>query len=256
MGSYKLVQDILENGVETATETNGASNVQDNYENSVYAIDESVTEPNRTNGCKETNFFEGVEKLLEVWFTGSRKGDAEESDLRNIPRSSLVSLLSIVNCSIVSTTTNSKVDAYVLSESSMFISKRRFILKTCGTTTPLDCIEDLTRLVRKYTAFDTVEEIFYSRKNFQRPELQKHPHRNFSQEVEILEKYFGAGAAYCMGSLNSDCWYIYTMKDFSRKMTSEPDQTIEILMSDLDPDIMHIFHQENSANAQEAREKS
>ena len=86
MGSYKLVQDILENGVETATETNGASNVQDNYENSVDAIDESVTEPNRTNGCKETNFFEGVEKLLEVWFTGSRKGDAEESDLRNIPR--------------------------------------------------------------------------------------------------------------------------------------------------------------------------
>ena len=86
MGSYKLVQDILENGVETATETNGASNVQDNYENSVDTIDESVTEPNRTNGCKETNFFEGVEKLLEVWFTGSRKGDAEESDLRNIPR--------------------------------------------------------------------------------------------------------------------------------------------------------------------------
>ena len=40
-------------------------------------------------------------------------------------RSNLESLLSIVNCSIVSTTRNSQVDAYVLSESSMFISKRR-----------------------------------------------------------------------------------------------------------------------------------
>ena len=60
--------------------------------------------------------------------------------------------------------------------------------------------------------------------------------------------------AYCMGSLNKDCWYMYTMKDFSRQMTSEPDQTIEILMSELDPEIMQIFHRENSNTAQEARE--
>ena len=39
-----------------------------------------------------------------------------------------------------------------------------------------------------------MQEIFYSRKNFQRPELQKPPHKNFSEEVKILEKYFGAGA--------------------------------------------------------------
>ena len=140
-------------------------------------------------------------------------------------RSGLEDLLSIVNCAIVSTTRNSQVDAYVLSESSMFISRRRFILKTCGTTTPLDCIEHLTRLVTEHAKFDTVEvkqfifvhlyflgtwffleiniltstfvlfqEIFYSRKNFQRPDLQKPPHKNFREEVKILEKYFGAGA--------------------------------------------------------------
>ena len=72
-------------------------------------------------------------------------------------RSGLEDLLSIVNCAIVSTTRNSQVDAYVLSESSMFISRRRFILKTCGTTTPLDCIEHLTRLVTEHAKFDTVE---------------------------------------------------------------------------------------------------
>ena len=47
---------------------------------------------------------------------------------------------------------------------------------------------------------------------------------------------------------------MYTMKDFSRKMTSEPDQTIEILMSELDPEVMQLFHRENSSTAQEARE--
>lgn len=64
---------------------------------------------------------------------------------KSIPRCQLEQLLSIVDCSIVSTSKNSQVDAYVLSESSMFISKRRFILKTCGNTTPLDCIDNLTK---------------------------------------------------------------------------------------------------------------
>ena len=36
----------------------------------------------------------------------------------------------------------------------MFISKRRFILKTCGNTTPLDCIDNLTK------ERETKEEIF------------------------------------------------------------------------------------------------
>ena len=44
------------------------------------------------------------------------------------------------------------------------------------------------------------------------------------------------------------------MKDFSKPITSEPDQTIEILMSELDQDIMDIFHQHTSATAKEARE--
>ena len=45
-----------------------------------------------------------------------------------------------------------------------------------------------------HSTFILLQEIFYSRKNFQRPDLQKPPHKNFSEEVKILEKYFGAGA--------------------------------------------------------------
>jgi hypothetical protein len=42
----------------------------------------------------------------------------------------------------------------------MFISKRRFILKTCGTTTLLGCLKDLTSLALTYAGFDGVEVSF------------------------------------------------------------------------------------------------
>ena len=52
---------------------------------------------------------------------------------------------------------NGQLDAYVLSESSMFVSQRRFLLKTCGTTTPLECIRDLVNMAKQFTGFDTIE---------------------------------------------------------------------------------------------------
>lgn len=72
----------------------------------------------------------------------------------------------------------------------MFVTKRRFILKTCGTTTPIECIKDLLLNVREFTGFDEVEDVFYSRKNFERPELQKDTYRNFKLEIESLDIMF------------------------------------------------------------------
>ena len=72
-------------------------------------------------------------------------------------------MLENVKCQVISMTRNARLDAYVLSESSMFISQRRFILKICGTTTPLECLNDILRLVQDYTGFDVIEVrfIFY-----------------------------------------------------------------------------------------------
>nr|CAI5846823.1 unnamed protein product [Callosobruchus analis] len=209
-------------------------------------------------------FFEGVEKLLEIWFTTGDSG-SKSADLRKIPRTKLESLLKIVRCEIISFVKNDQIDAYVLSESSMFISKRRFILKTCGTTTPLLCLQPLLLLAEQYGGFTKVEDLFYSRKNYKRPELQIMPHQHFDQEVALLDTLFPDGAAYCLGAVNKDCWYLYTLNPIPKKTIisdittaacDEADQTLEILMTDLDPEIMAIFTKEECLNATEATKKS
>jgi S-adenosylmethionine decarboxylase len=115
-------------------------------------------------------------------------------------------------------------------------------MKTCGTTVPLLCLKPLLHLVWQYTGFDYVEDVFYSRKNFKRPDLQMNPHKCFEHEVAMLEAVFSdrGGSAYCFGALNKSCWYLYTLNPLevpSPNWKTEPDQTLEILMTNLDPDV-------------------
>lgn len=193
----------------------------------------------------------------------------------------------------------------------MFVSKRRWILKTCGTTTPLQCLEPLLKMAGRIAGYTEVEELFYSRKNFKRPELQVTPHRGFDEEVALLDSYFDGGRAYCLGAVNKDCWFLYTLsrrgtechlqrridalmngdelllggegssssssdeeetfgeqlqkrsQDLSRDkdimvggFSTDPDQTIEILMTELNPEVMAIFTKDVCVSGQEATEKS
>jgi len=167
-------------------------------------------ETDTNSNANDSHYFEGVEKLLEVWFT-CKDGAIHNSDLRKVPREKWEDMLKIVRCEIISMTRNDTIDAYVLSESSMFVSKRRIILKTCGNTTPLLCLKSMLHLIQTYAAFDEVQDLFYSRRNYKRPELQHEPHRTFAAEAALLDAWFHDGAAYCLGAVNRDCWYLYTL---------------------------------------------
>ncbi|XP_016408469.1 S-adenosylmethionine decarboxylase proenzyme-like [Sinocyclocheilus rhinocerous] len=60
------------------------------------------------------HFFEGTEKLLEVWF--SREDESKGTgDLRTIPRFEWDKLLENVHCLIISVTKTDKQEAYILS---------------------------------------------------------------------------------------------------------------------------------------------
>jgi len=68
-------------------------------------------------------------------------------------------------------------------------------------------------------------------------------------QVSLLDGIFAHGSAYCMGTINRDCWYLYTLNPPDRYVTgafdAEPDQTIEILMTELDPEVMKVHGHED-----------
>lgn len=131
-------------------------------------------------------------------------------------------------------------------------------------------------MAEQIAGYKDVEDLFYSRKNFKRPELQVSPHRGFEEEVALLDSFFDDGRAYCLGSVNRDCWYLYTLSRGGggllqhqnhhtlliekigaancKQLEKESDQTIEILMTELDPQIMSIFTKEECASGKEATE--
>jgi len=188
------------------------------------------------------NFFEGVEKLLEIWFKSSKDSDG---DLRRISQSTWEKVLEAVECQIIGSIKSSCQVAYILSESSLFVSKERVILKTCGTTLCLQSLEQIIVLAKTECDLDVVADCFYSRRKFKNPEQQPFPHTTFENEVVFLENILPGGSAYCLGSLTDSCWYLWTLnssKNPSFVGVNRPDQTLEILMTDLDPEVMTNFY--------------
>lgn len=202
-------------------------------------------------------FFEGAEKLLEITFKNDSVANQECDDengnggLRNVQRTVWDNLLRLVNCEIVSSLSNDCLDSYVLSESSMFVYARKFVLKTCGTTTLLYAVEPFLKIAQSVGLFE-VENVFYSRKCFIEPERQKQPHGQFKLETKALQKLFANGSSCIVGRMDGDHWYLFTAGEINRfpRYTEfcniTPDTTLEILMHDLDPRAMRHFYRTES----------
>lgn len=86
--------------------------------------------------------FEGSEKRLELHFTFCPDAVSPGTrGLRGLSRQTLDDLMTLAACEILSSVSNSTFDAYVLSESSLFVYPTAWVLKTCGNTRPLACLE-------------------------------------------------------------------------------------------------------------------
>ena len=236
-------------------------------------------------------FFEGPEKTLEVVF---HPGFGIERGLKALTREQLDTLCELAKCSILSQISSKEVDAYILSESSLFIYEYKFIMKTCGTTTLLHCLQTLL----EYT--DALEMVLvslnYFRKNLNQPDSQIHPHHSFESEIEYinthaqLEKRLHS-KSFILGPLNSDHLFVYmahicplekvSMDHYIKSVSSNvstsskaegsqglaldkprlgivlPNKgSLNLMMFGLDPSFCNHFYEENSASAKEMTQKS
>ncbi|KAF8033722.1 hypothetical protein BT93_C0088 [Corymbia citriodora subsp. variegata] len=157
--------------------------------------------------------FEGFEKRLEITFSPPPIfADPSGLGLRRLTRAQLDSILEPARCTIVSQLSSAELDSYVLSESSLFVYPLKIILKTCGTTRLLSSIKPILQLAEPLSL--SVDSVKYSRGSFIFPHVQPAPYRNFADEVEVLNGFFGGlhAEAYVIGDprVPNRNWHIYS----------------------------------------------
>jgi S-adenosylmethionine decarboxylase len=238
----------------------------------------------------------GPEKLLEVWFSPSPdtlQGCSEPLGLKAVPAEVWKTMLDLVNCKVLSIVESADVDAYLLSESSMFVFPHKLILKTCGTTTLLCGLPRILEIAVLFAGFARATappangiviaaapyRVFYSRKNYLFPDRQRGPHRSWRDEVRSLDKLFLGGSAYMIGKMNGDHWYLYLTEPYTMltppasphsvespgtetkvldlptsfvvdrgsKVCEGEDETLEILMTDLDEENAKQFYLDHAS---------
>jgi len=203
--------------------------------------------------------FEGPEKTMEVVF---RPDIGAKDGLRSLSRVQLDILCTKAKCSILSQISNAHMDAYVLSESSLFVYKHRLIMKTCGTTTLLRCLGKLLEFADALSM--KLEWVGYSRKNLNNPTAQLFPHSNFDDEMKYIDSHAKLqdrlkGSGYVLGPITGDHLFVYvadhsheqTIGDMERYPSTPSDRTINIMMFDMDPSVANIFFQRTCSTGKE-----
>ncbi|OIW00046.1 hypothetical protein TanjilG_26383 [Lupinus angustifolius] len=189
--------------------------------------------------------FEGFEKRLEIHFFGDDPA-IFPLGLRKIDFESMQQVLEAVQCTVVSAVGNSYFDAYVLSESSLFVYPTKIIIKTCGTTQLLKSMQPMIHFAHHLGL--TICSCRYTRGSFIFPKAQPFPHTSFKDEVTYLEDTIPSNLCYRKASImpSKSCahsWHVFTANDGSHSHMSYDNDifTIEICMTELDPILARNF---------------
>ncbi len=163
--------------------------------------------------------FEGTEKKLEIMM---RPG---APSLRSKGKPFWSEIVALSHATILSTLGNTEADAYLLSESSLFVHDDRCIMITCGRTTLIEAALELTRRL----GLDSIRSLIYERKNENFPGLQP---STFDDDVMRLNAKL-PGTSMRFGDPKGHHVSLYHLD--RNAAPDANDVTLEILMYGLDP---------------------
>lgn len=175
--------------------------------------------------------FEGSEKKLEIVFK------AGQSSLRSKGDSFWNQVVEMSNAKILSKVSNDHLDAYLLSESSLFVWDDRILMITCGTTTLINAAEYLAQEFGK----ESFELFFFQRKNEYIGPAQK---TSFFDDAQRLNEIVD-GSAYRLGKYDGHHTFI-----FNSNNTYTPDKedtTTEVLFYDMSDKAVEVFQKTNQS---------
>jgi S-adenosylmethionine decarboxylase len=169
--------------------------------------------------------FEGPEKKLEIILFEPKSGLRENGDRRwdRVVAASQAEILSRVS--------TGAMDAYLLSESSLFVWEDRILMITCGRTTLVRAVPEILKIVGK----EKVAFVFYEQKNFLFPERQP---SHFERDVAELYRMF-PGKHYKLGPGNFDHVNVFYWSHAAD--TPEGDATLQLLMHELPAEALRPF---------------
>lgn len=184
--------------------------------------------------------FEGSEKKLEIILFSPQLGLRADSDGRweRVARAG--------RAEIISKKSNNYLDAYILSESSLFVWEDRVLMITCGQTSLINAVPEILKIVDK----QKVALVFYERKNFMFPQMQP---ADFVDDVAGMERHF-AGKSYRLGPANHD--HVHVFYSSHAKTAASQDATLQVLMHDLGPSISEICMTGNRRGANQVLKQS
>ncbi|MCP4346995.1 MAG: adenosylmethionine decarboxylase [Desulfobacterales bacterium] len=185
---------------------------------------------------ENTIHFEGPEKKLEIILFSSLP------DLRSDINGRWEKVVKASRSQIISKASTENMDAYLLSESSLFVWDDRILMITCGQTTLIRSLSEIINIVGKAN----VAFVFYERKNCMFPQEQP---SSFEDDVAFMVEYF-PGKYYKLGPVNHD--HVDVFYSSHANETPEQDATLQLLMHDLDQSAMDFFCKKNVSSALEA----
>jgi S-adenosylmethionine decarboxylase len=170
-------------------------------------------------------FFEGPEKKFEIILKDS------SCALRQYGKEFWSRIVDLAGANILSILSNQTCDAYLLSESSLFVYDDRVIMITCGQTTLAKSLVTLLKFISR----KNVQAVYYERKKHFFPDDQPY---DFSADRKYIGKHLPVKEV-TFGQPDEN--YINMLYHENGRSRLPNDFTLELLMHGIDPTVAPLF---------------